>query len=342
MPILKPDLAHRLMYEVLRELGASESAAGHVAGSLLQTSLRGVDSHGVRLFPHYTRALRSGRISREPDFHFDQSGTTTATLHADAAFGHEAGSLAMARACDLAEAHGTGMVAVCDSSHLGAASYFGLQAAERGLIGFAFTNADSLVKVPGSPLPFFGTNPVCFCAPMADEAPLCLDMATSTVAWNKMMRFAGGEIPSDWAFDLEGRPALRPEDAASLAPTGGYKGFGLGMMVSVLCCLLGDGPMDPDVPPMYKAPIEQRRSLSHCFLAIRVASFVPQDKFRRRLSEMAARIRALAAYQDSSPMVPGDPEKANFAQRSVTGIPVSLELRDEFLAVSPAFANAFA
>ena len=329
------------MREVLVGLGAGESAAHDVAASLIETSLRGVDSHGVRLFPHYTRALRAGRISSRPDYRFEQHGTTVGTLHADAAFGHEAGSIAMRKACDLAEEHGIAMVTVSDSSHFGAASYFALQAAARGLIGFAFTNADSLVKVPGSPSAFFGTNPVCCCAPMDGEAPFCLDMATSTVAWNKMMRFAGGSIPEGWAFAEDGTPALRPEDATSLAPTGGYKGFGLGMMVSLLCCLLADGPMDPDVPPMYKAPIEARRGLTHCFVAVRISSFVDVEVFRRRLREMATRIRALPRLDEGAPMVPGDPEKAVFAERSRSGIPVTEALRDEFIAVSPAFAAAF-
>ncbi len=134
----------------------------HVVASLVQTSLRGVDSHGINLFPHYCRAAEAGRINSRPHISISRTGPSTAVMDAD---------------------H------VRNSTHFGAAAYFGLIAAERDCLGFAFTNADALVKAFGAKEAFFGTNPICFTAPLQNESPFCLDMATSLVSWNKINNY---------------------------------------------------------------------------------------------------------------------------------------------------------
>ena len=48
---------------LLQQNGCSPYVADSVALGLSETSLRGVDSHGIRLLPHYVRALKSGRIN---------------------------------------------------------------------------------------------------------------------------------------------------------------------------------------------------------------------------------------------------------------------------------------
>jgi len=120
------------------------------------------------------------------------------------------------------------------------------RAAERGFIGFAFTNADSLVKAYNARTAVFGTNPICFAAPLRDEGPLCLDMATSVVSWNKVRvrHVSGLQLQPDWAYDADGAATIDPALARSLSPTGGYKGYGLGMMVEILCGLIAGGPIE--------------------------------------------------------------------------------------------------
>src|ERR1041385_5028357 len=73
--------------------GVDPESAGHVVASLIQTSLRGVDSHGIQLFPHYIRAVAAGRINASPSMRLTHSGPSTATLDATDAFGHHAGAV---------------------------------------------------------------------------------------------------------------------------------------------------------------------------------------------------------------------------------------------------------
>ncbi len=325
----------------LRAAGVAKESVNHVVASLMQTSLRGVDSHGIQLFPHYVRAAKAGRINLEPCLKIESTGASTAILDADHAFGHHAGAHAIDHAIDIALQSGVGAVSVRHSTHFGAAAYFALRAADRGLLGFAFTNADSLVKAFNARAALFGTNPVCFTAPLEHEEPLCLDMATSLISWNKVRaRIGSGEdLQPGWAFDAQGEPTVDPASARSLNPAGGYKGFGLGMMVEILCGLLADGPVASEILPMYAAPIEARRSISHYLMAIDLSRFIDVAIFRRRLQSLVSQIRAMPATSDSV-MVPGDPEKRTFAERSAHGIPVIPTVFDALCEVSEDFREA--
>ncbi|MBF0234920.1 MAG: Ldh family oxidoreductase [Desulfamplus sp.] len=327
---------------ILMDITVSELAAVHVAESLVTTSLRGVDSHGVNLFPHYVRAVKAGRINAWPKMSFKQTGHSTSKLDADHAFGHYAGSVAMGEAIKLAKQSGVGAVSVSNSTHFGAAAYFALQAADHDCIGLAFTNADALVKAYGAKEAFFGTNPICFTVPLANEEPFCLDMATSLVSWNKVLSFRrhNENIASDWAFDANGRSVDDPNRAVSLNPAGGYKGFGLGMMVDVLCALLSGGPISKDILPMFNSPIEERRKISHFFMALLISNFGDPVIFRSTMQDMVDRIRAMDAVDTKIPvMVPGDPEKFLYEERLKSGIPVEEKVFEELIALNGLFSN---
>jgi ureidoglycolate dehydrogenase (NAD+) len=336
--------AEKLRALFLSHLGAAgvdRTSVEHVTASLLQTSLRGVDSHGIQLFPHYIRAARAGRINGSPHIDIQSRGASTATLDADHAFGHRSGAEAIDHAIALASSTGVGVVSVRNSSHFGAAAYFALRAADKGFLGFSFTNADSLVKAFNAKTAVFGTNPICFTAPLLNEGPLCLDMATSVISWNKVrVRQASGlQLQPDWAYDAEGMATTDPALARSLSPMGGYKGFGLGMMVEILCGLIAGGPVGNEILAMYSAPIEARRSISHFLMAIDVGRFIDVGSFRARLQALVEQIRSMPATADSV-MVPGDPEKRTFVERTANGIPIPPAVFESLIEISPDFKAA--
>lgn len=343
MIYLDPLRLKAIILSTLVDCGVSEEAANHVAESLVTTSLRGVDSHGVNLFPHYVRAVKAGRIKARPNIAVTQTGLSVARLDADHAFGHYAGSMAMAKATELARQTGIGAVSVSNSTHFGAAAYFALQAANADCIGLALTNADALVKAYGAKKSFFGTNPVCFAVPLDHEEPYCLDMATSLVSWNKVLTFRrrGEKIPKDWAFDADGCSVENPDMSVSLNPAGGYKGFGLGMIVDVFCALLSESVISKDLLPMFTSPIEQRRKISHFFMAFRISNFCDVNRFRSSMQSMVDRVRTLEPIDADIPvMVAGDPEKYHQQMRIKSGIPIEEEKYTELIAVNAEFSSA--
>jgi ureidoglycolate dehydrogenase (NAD+) len=344
MKYFNSGMLSQIMLSELKSRGVDEISAKHVVDCLIQTSLRGVDSHGINLFPHYCRAVKAGRINSKPKMTLKRTGASTAVLDADHAFGHMAGAQAMMNAISFAKAGGIGAVNVSNSTHFSAAAYYGLMAAEQDCLGFSFTNADALVKAVNAKEAFFGTNPICFTAPLLTESPLCLDMATSQVSWNKIMNFRreGNPLSEGWAFDENGINTLDPEAALSLNPAGGYKGFGLGMMVDILCATLTGSLMSKELKPMYSLPLDSsKREISHFFMAIDVSYFSPVNEFKKNLQNMVNQIREMSTVDGSAVMVPGDPEKKNFLVRSESGIPIDELKLKEYLDIHQDFCLAF-
>ena len=343
MQRLQHDKLKQIMVEVLREKGVNEDSIRHVTDSVVSTSLRGTDSHGINLFPHYCRAYDSGRLNKNPQFEVNQTSPTTAIIHADHSIGHHVGAVAMQKAIDLAKESGMAAVGVKHSTHFGAAAYFGLMAPPQGCIGFAFTASDSLAKTHGAKTPFLGTNPICFTAPLADEEPFCLDTATTIGTWNRVMnhRRQNEALPEGHAFDAEGRPTTDPHAARSLTPIGGYKGYGLGLMVDILCSALVGSVTGGDMLPMYSIPIEQKRDVGHFFMAIDLTRFRTIEDFSRELQAIVNRLRTSPAVSDTeNVMVPGDPEKRSVIRRSWEGIPIHASSYEQFLNISPKFEQA--
>lgn len=341
MVILDSVKLKAVMTDTFKDIGLNDLSNHHAVQSMVQTSLRGVDSHGINLFPHYVRSVNSGRINKQPVFKLNKTAASAAIVDADSAIGHHAGAYAMEQAIELAKQTGIAAVNVMNSSHFGAAAYFGLMAPKSDCLGFAFTNADALVKAHHAKQSFFGTNPICFTAPLANEEPYCLDMATSLVSWNKIKNYRIKNQPLEpgWAYDREGVEVTDPHLAASLRPSGDYKGFGLGMMIDILCAVLVGGVIGKDMLPMFTSPPEAQRKVGHFFMAIDIAKFQDPTQFKIYLSDIVHRIRAMDAIGKNEVMVAGDPEKISLENRLAHGIPMEDQVFEEYLAINSLFRS---
>jgi len=319
--------------KVLLNAGVRDDVAGYVTEGLVQTSVRGVDSHGVRLLPHYLEGVKKGRINPDPNYKFQKTSLSTGTLDADHTFGHAAGMEAARKAIVLAKEAGTGHVAIYNSSHFGAAAYYALEIAKHDMIGMSFTNTDALIKTYAGKKPFLGNNPICFAAPCKDEGPFCLDMATSIVTFNriKQLRDEGVDAPAGVGADSEGVETTNPDEITTLLPIGSYKGFGLSMAFEILCSLLTGMPYGPHIPKMFEAPMSQKRFLGHFISAIRIDCFQGKEVFKKRLSDMIREIRDEASSEkDVFVQVAGDPEKKSAGERGNAGIPLQLAEYEAF------------
>lgn len=327
--IIPVDDLRDFVNRILLKAGVRQDVAGYVTEGLIQTSLRGVDSHGIRLLPHYLKAVKGGRINPDPKYKFKKTSASTGLLDADHTFGHAAGMEAVKEAIELANEAGTGHIAVYNSSHFGAAAYYALEIACHDMIGMSFTNTDSLIKTHAGKRPFLGNNPICFAAPCKDEGPFCLDMATSIFTFNKIKQLAseGLPLPAGVATDKEGIETTDPKEASMLLPVGSYKGYGLSMVVEILCSLFTGMPYGPHIPKMFAAPMDQRRFLGHFISAIRIDCFQDTEIFKERLSKMIGEIRNEPALNKNIPIqVAGDPEKKASQERMKEGIPVEAQL----------------
>jgi ureidoglycolate dehydrogenase (NAD+) len=312
--------------------GVPRDDAWQVAWHLVETNLRGTDSHGVARIPHYIRRIKAGSIQPKPMMAFDRLAASMGRVDG----GHGLGHLVMGRAVEevigLASEAGSGWVSVCNSSHCGALAPFGLRLAKAGMIGIVFSHVDPMVLPYGSAEPFCGTNPICLTVPGEnEEKTLCLDMATSIVPWNLVANAAreGVPIPAGWAVDEKGEETTDATRVHALYPFGMHKGSGLGIMIDAFCSLLSGAPYGPDVPKMY-GDLSQQRRLGGLVGAIRIDAFAAPDEFRRRAAEMAMRIGSLAPAKGfDRVLVPGQPEIESKQLRSRTGIPIGVQILAE-------------
>lgn len=316
----------RFIKEILLAAGVRKDVAGYVTEGLVQTSIRGVDSHGVRLLPHYLNGVKGGRLNPEPKYVFKKTSLSTGMLDADHTFGHAAGMEGAKKAIELARSAGTGFVAIRNSSHFGAASYYALEIAKNNMIGMSFTNTDALVKTYAGKRPFLGNNPICFTVPCADEDPICLDMATSVITFNKVRQLREAKIkaPLGSGADKNGVETTDPQKIAMLMPIGGYKGYGLSLIAEILCGLLTGMLYGPYIPKMFEAPMSQKRFLGQFVGAISVECFQDVKVFKKRVARMVNELRKEPVLDKSVPVqVAGDPEKQHEKVRRKEGIPLT-------------------
>lgn len=330
--LIEADELREFCFHLLVHANLNQEDAALVADSLVESNLRGIDSHGVARLPHYLERIRQQSIKVHPEMQWEQLGSAAGRVDGD----HGLGQLAMVKAADhaieLARDSGAGWVSICNSSHCGALAYYGLRMAQAGMIGFAFTHVDPMVTPHGAREPFCGTNPICISAPGKNGKSLCLDMATSITPWNTIANAAieGVSIPDDWALDADGQGTTDPNEVVALFPFGGFKGSGLGLMIDVLCALLGGAPIGPDIPKMY-GDLSQRRLLGGLVGAIDISRFTCVESFQERILEIIQRWGALQPLQEGGQVYyPGEPEEVTREERLKAGIPVGCELIKQF------------
>ena len=317
---------------VLSKAGLDKDTCEAVAFGLCETSLRGVDSHGIRLLPHYTQSALLGRKNPKPEYKFNQVFPAFGHLDADNTFGHAAGMRAIDLAIPLAQEFGIGAISVSNSSHPGAMASFALRAARKGYIAFAFTHADALVSSYGGRRSYFGTNPICFAAPRKESEPFCLDMAPTMISWNKLLvaRKRGESLPNNCAADENGDPTNDPTLAQCLLPIGNYKGYGIAAMVEVLCAVLTGMPFGRSIPPMFTFSMEKHRHLGQFYMVMRTDVCQPQADFELRLQQMTDEVRSEPSNPGERVQLANDPQIEEEQRRQKKGIPVDDSLLDEF------------
>lgn len=320
---IKAKKVDRLIREIFYKLKVDESTINHASSGIIHTSLRGVDTHGLRLLHHYVQGIKNGRINKNPKIKFSSNSVATSIMDADHSLGYSAGMLAMKKAIEIANDVGIAAVSVKNSSHCGALSFYCEEAARKDMIGIAFTHATSKLNTPNSKREFFGTNPICFSAPTYDSNPVCFDSAQSFISFHEVIdsRAENKILQKNVATDAEGNLTTDPTLATQLLPIGDYKGFGYAMLVDILCGLLTGMNVGDKVTKMY-APMNEKRYLGQFFIAIKIGAFEKPEIFKKRLTEMCDSIHQLPSREDKI-YIPGEKEALIFLDRTENGIPLS-------------------
>jgi L-2-hydroxycarboxylate dehydrogenase (NAD+) len=285
---------------ILRAAGMRDEGARIAAAVLVTSDARGIESHGVARLPLYLRLIATGVLDPAAEPTIERETASTARVDGRNGMGPVVGDFAMRLAIGKARDHDVATVVARNSNHYGIAGYFAMLALEHDLIGVSLTNSTPLVAPTGGRRPMLGTNPIAVAVPTGDDCPFVLDMATSTVPIGRLEVCARKGLPLQpgWALDAEGeetRDATAGMEGALLplggtAETGGYKGYGLAVLVDLLTGVLAGGAFGPQIAGLWdpSAPSD----LGHFFLALNPAVFGPRDAFYKRARALLGRLKA--------------------------------------------------
>jgi uncharacterized oxidoreductase len=325
--VFKKEPLTRAIEAVVAAGGSDAREARMVAENLVMANLLGHDSHGIGMIPRYVDSLLEGGLSvnQHPKIKVD----TGALLSLDGCqgYGQVIGVEATAMAIDRARQHGTCIMALARSHHLGRIGHWGEQAAIQGLISISFVNVLSraIVAPHGGADARFGTNPVCIAIPVPGQPPFLLDMATSAVAQGKI-RVAhnkGDKVSPDWLIDDRGNPTSDPrygviEPFGALRTFGLHKGYGLAMACELLGGALTGGGTE-------HSNDKSKRRVWNGMLSILIdpARIDPSQAFGPETTEFLESLRKSPTAPGFDKLrIAGEPEREYRARREKEGIPV--------------------
>jgi LDH2 family malate/lactate/ureidoglycolate dehydrogenase len=323
--------------QVFQKTGCSESSAGDIAQCLVQTNLWGIDSHGVLRVKKYVDRIRSGGMNGTPEIRTLKSDTSLEVLDADNGPGYVAGKAAMARAIELAGQQNIAAVGIINSNHCGATSLYARMALERDMIGVAMTNVAPNMVMTGGSRPITGNNPIAVAVPTFGDFPFVLDISLSAAAGGKLLMAAknGEEIPLGWATDSGGRPTTDPQVGFNgfLLPLGGHKGFGLSLLVDILCGVITGGSFQHQLKSMYRYPGDPSNT-AHLMIVIKPLALISKQQMKERMSDFINTIKESPMWDpDSEMLLPGEIEYRKEQERRRDGIPIPAALYDELAAI---------
>ncbi|MDB5026542.1 MAG: malate dehydrogenase [Candidatus Eremiobacteraeota bacterium] len=322
---------------VLTKVGVTPEDAAIVADVLVAADMRGIESHGVaRLESYYVSRIRAGQLEAKPVVETVRETPTSLLVDAGNGLGHPTAKRTMERVLEKASQTGAAFGAVRNSNHYGIAGYYAMMALDRDTIGIASTNSVRYGAPTFGKDVLLGTNPLAFAIPAKDEPPFVLDFATTTVPKGKLEVYnrKGKQLNAGWAIDADGIETRDPNVAlkGALLPLGGYgvdngghKGYGLGLLVDILCGVLSGGAFGDGLPVAADPPLPGK--ISHFFAAFKIDGFRDPEQFK---ADMDTELRA---FKDSAKApghdriyVAGEIEHEKTLEARRNGVPVHVKV----------------
>jgi (2R)-3-sulfolactate dehydrogenase (NADP+) len=307
-----------LAFRALVAAGTSQANARALAAATAATEADGVASHGLAYIPIYAEHVRCGKVDGHALPEVTQTRPGVLVADAGTGFAHPAIDAGFARLIPLARAQGIAALFVRESYNCGVLGIHTARLAEAGLVGLGFTNAPASIAPSGGARPVVGTNPFSLATPGEDG--LLIDQSASTIAKSEVMKHAreGRPIPEGWALDAGGNPTTDAEVGlkGSMAPSGGYKGVGVALLVETMAAALSGALLGKDAAPFSGTAGGPPRT-GQCFLAIDPEAGA-HGLFAERMTALTAAIRA-----EEGARLPGDGRRAKRARAAAEGVDVS-------------------
>jgi L-2-hydroxycarboxylate dehydrogenase (NAD+) len=157
-----------------------------------------------------------------------------------------------------------------------------------------------------------------------------LDMATTVAAYGKIKEKAqrGEPMPEGWMIGPDGKPLTDASRAGEgfLLPIGGYKGFGLAVILGFLAGTLNGAAFGKRVIDFTK-DTKSVTNTGQFICAIDVAAFGDVDAFKRQVDAVVREMKASPTLPGFDEVrLPGEASYKKRAEREVSGVPIHRNL----------------
>lgn len=322
--------------------GSEPREARLVAENLVTANLLGHDSHGIGMIPRYVDALLEGGLAANQHPKATLDAGAMLALDGCKGYGQTIGHEAMQMAIERAQRHGSCIMVLANSHHLGRIGHWAEMAVAHGLVSIHFVNVISrpIVAPWGGSDARHGTNPFCVGIPRRGKDPIVLDFATSRIAQGKtrVAHNKGVELEPGTIIDNEGKPTTNPRYTVipphgAILPFGEHKGSGLALVCEILGGALSGGQV-------VKGPSDGKYNVLNGMLSI----VIDPNKLGTG-DNLASEVESFVAWHTGSPPAPGvdkvkiagDPERETRKKRLAEGIPVDPTTWQEILEAGTKF-----
>ena len=281
--------------EAFEKVGVSSDDAKIITEVLLETEMRGVFTHGFMRLERYINCIRSGGIKTDGNYEVVYDSPSWASINGKDNLGIVISYKAMKLAMEKAKKTGVGIVNVRGSHHFGAAGYYTSMCADNDMVGMAMSNGDILIAATGSAEKTIGNNPFSYAFPANKYGKIVYDIAMSYTSDRKVVQMdkEGKKLPEGWIIDKDGKPTTDPgeyEKGGTLLPFGGYKGYGLAMMVETLAATLSGAAMTKNVHA-WNTDENCGGNVGHFFMALDISKLGNPDEYKNRVDAMIDEIK---------------------------------------------------
>jgi (2R)-3-sulfolactate dehydrogenase (NADP+) len=312
--------------------GASRENAAAVARSTVLAERDGIRSHGLMYVPIYAEHVICGKVDGQARPVVTTPKPSSVRVDAKHGFAHPAIDAGWQSFTDAASVNGVAVLTVYNSYNCGVLGHHAQRLAEQGLVGLCFTHAPASIAPTGAKTPVIGTNPFALAVPDGNGgAAIAIDQSASVVAKSEiLLRNRNGEpIEPHWANDADGRPTTVAAEAlkGSMAPAGGYKGFGIGLVAELLASCLAGAVLSKDASP-FAGTKGGPPSTGQCFIAFDPSGYAG-DTFSSQVALLVDAIESQAGAH-----LPGSKGKRNRDVNIVNGVEAPQDLIDQISAYS--------
>lgn len=310
-----------LAFRALRSAGTSAAAARALARATAETEADGVASHGLAYIPIYCDHVRCGKVDGTALPTIEETRPAVLVADAKTGFAHPAIEMGFERLIPLAREQGVAALMVRNSYNCGVLGIHTTRLAATGLVALGFTNAPASIAPSGGSKPVVGTNPFSLAVPDGSGGiAILIDQSASTIAKSEVMKHAreGKPIPEGWALDPQGRPTTDAEIGlqGSMAPSGGYKGVGVAVMVEVFAAALSGAVLGIHASP-FSGTKGGPPKTGQFFLAVDPGAGT--DLFGDRVAALVD-----AIHEQEGARLPGDGRRAKREAARLNGVPVNM------------------